>query len=334
MTEDFEAQIKSLTREVKLLNKKLARSEANRTQAEKMKDETDVLYENVLKQLAEQKRMVEEAQSQLSDAFEVITSSINYASRIQRSVLPDRSLLETKLDDHFVIWHPRDRVGGDMYWIDVWGDGLLIMLGDCTGHGVPGAFMTLISAGAFERAKLNVAVGDLAGLIRRMHRLVQTTLRQNTVGGESDDGMELGVCYMPRDKGSLRFAGARFELFVVKDGVVDTLKGTNRGIGYCGIPPSQEYDVFEVPIDGSAQFYMTTDGLIDQVGGDRRRSFGKRRFRALLESICDLPMAAQRERIERALLDHQGGEPRRDDVSLIGFKASATNHTVHLGGGI
>lgn len=255
----------------------------------------------------------------LEDAYGVIRSSIQYASRIQRSLLPNEDSFLTLFGDHFILWEPRDLVGGDIYWSRTWGDGVLFILADCTGHGVPGAFMTLIATGALDRAQEEVRPGDVAGLIQRMHQLTQLILGQHEGDGESDDGLELGAVYMLPGKDSLTFAGARFELFVVKDGTVAEFKGARKGIGYRGIPFTQVYEETDIPVRRGAAFYLTTDGLTDQVGGEKRRMFGKKRFKELLLQVSCLPMQTQKERISQALAQYQGDETRRDDVSVVGF---------------
>ncbi|MGB0697145.1 MAG: SpoIIE family protein phosphatase [Rhodospirillaceae bacterium] len=258
----------------------------------------------------------------LEDAFSVISSSIDYASRIQRAILPDDTIFQAMFAEHFIIWQPRDRVGGDMYWIRAWGDGVLLIVADCTGHGVPGAFMTLIATGALDRAQDDVSPGKPGALVQRMHQLVQLTLGQHTDQGESDDGLELGAVYVDSDTTHLIFTGARFDLFHFDGDAAQVIKGTKQGIGYRRVPFGQTYDETMVTIAPDSRYYMTSDGLIDQVGGARKRSFGKKRFKQLLSEIKDLPMSEQKERIEEALSTYQGSEKRRDDVSMVGFKAS------------
>lgn len=260
------------------------------------------------------------AEQNLADAYDIISSSIDYASRIQRSILPDDDEIAALTDDYFIIWEPRDVVGGDIYWAGLWGDGFLIVLGDCTGHGVPGAFMTLICMGAMERALSEVETGDVGALLSRVHQLVQLTLGQHLDDGESDDGIEMGACYFVSDATEMAFAGARFELVISENEEIAIVKGTKAGAGYRGIPYEQTYEQFSISLKPGQNFYMTTDGLIDQVGGERRRAFGKRRFGALLATQSAEPFAAQKEAILQALKSHQGDENRRDDVSVIGFR--------------
>lgn len=264
------------------------------------------------------------AQARLFDAHEQIQASINYASHIQRSLLPldgpDTSVLPFK--EHFLVWEPRDLVGGDMLWTRPWGEGTLLILADCTGHGVPGAFMTLIATGALDRARLEVPPGDLAALVQRVHQLVKLTLRAHRNGSLSDDGLELGACYVRFDAPipQLSFSGARFSLFTVQGETVHEIKGSRRALGYRSIPFEQAYPAETVPVEPDMTFYLTTDGIIDQVGGPKRRAFGRRRFIALLSQLAGVPVHAQGAHIMAALLTHQQSERRRDDVSVIGFR--------------
>ena len=263
---------------------------------------------------------IKERTSELSSAYGIISESINYASNIQRSILPNEGVFEDFTTDSFVIWEPRDRVGGDIYWCRPWGLGYLIICADCTGHGVPGAFMTLIATAALDRAQEAVVPGRAGQLISRMHQLVQMALKQHKEEGSSDDGLELGICYLDIEQSQMTFAGARFSLFTSgKDGIVET-KGDKSGIGYRRFALNQQFTDHQIEINPDAQYYMSTDGILDQVGGEKRRMFGKKRFSELLLSIQDKPMDQQKSAIQQALLDYQGDETRRDDVSLIGFK--------------
>lgn len=262
----------------------------------------------------------EAARKELQAVLNEMSASINYASHIQRSVLPDDTLFKTIFQDHFVMWEPRDVVGGDIYWCRLWGDGLLVILGDCTGHGVPGAFMTLIASGALDNAIADIPHGQVGALIQRMHQLVQTTLGQHGDNSESDDGLELAACFISSDLNEMIFVGARFELFIVEDGAVSSVKGTKSGIGYKGISLNQEFEENRIVNLPNKTFYISSDGLIDQVGEATKRSYGKKRFKELLLNSQHLSMAEQNNIIHQVLIEHQGNQARRDDVSVIGFK--------------
>jgi len=279
---------------------------------------TIIVYWN--RRLGNEVRERKIAQADLSDALKIVNDSINYASRIQRSVLPDETLFSALFKDHFILWDPRDVVGGDIYWANMWGNGVVIVLGDCTGHGVPGAFMTLITTGAMERALIETKEGKVGEFLQQIHQMVQVTLGQHGRDGESDDGMELGVCYFEPKGKSMHFASARFDLFIVEDGEVKIIKSTKSGVGYRGIPFDQTFEKHQIDLTENQSIYMTSDGLIDQVGGERARTYGKKRFKDLLLSVQDMPMSEQKEAIYQALVDYQGDQRRRDDVAVVGFR--------------
>ena len=182
--------------------------------------------------------------------------------------------------------------------------------------------MTLIATGALDRAQEEVPPGEVGMLLQRMHQLMQLTLGQHLDEGSSDDGMELGACYLNEDLTKITFAGARFSLFTFDGSEVNEIKGDKNGIGYRGIPFVQEYTNNLVNLMPSNSYYMMTDGLIDQVGGEKRRMFGKKRFKELIATFQDRPIFEQKFEIIEALEEFQGDEIRRDDVSMIAFKVS------------
>ena len=260
-----------------------------------------------------------QAEIERDHAFSVITSSIDYASRIQRAILPPVDLLKEATREFVIIWEPRDVVGGDIYWCHKWGKGMVIILTDCTGHGVPGAFMTLISSGALESAIFELPEGDPAGLISKMHQLIQIMLGQDRRESEADDGLELGACYIPPDKKKVIFSGAGFPLFISENSKIKMTKGDRKGIGYRKIPLDTTWTNTVITVEQGMRFYMSTDGFFDQIGGPKRRGFGKKRFIKLLDSIQALPFTEQGDAIYQHLVEYQGKEKRRDDISMIGF---------------
>ncbi|MEO5376700.1 MAG: transporter substrate-binding domain-containing protein [Magnetococcus sp. DMHC-6] len=260
------------------------------------------------------------AEAQLQEALQMISESIHYASRIQRSILTKTQILSAVLPEHFVLWEPRDLVGGDMYWYRPWFTGVLLLLADCTGHGVPGAFITLIANGALDQALLETPPGDTATLLQRMHQLIQMALGQDREVGASDDGLELGMCYLDADQRTLTFSGARFSLFVIAEGEAREIKGDKSGIGYRAFSRDIQFTIQEIELRSDWNYYLTTDGLIDQIGGESKRGFGKRRFMQLLLSLQPFPIAEHGEYIKQALITYKGEENRRDDVSVFGFK--------------
>lgn len=266
-----------------------------------------------------------QAEEEITRAHGLITESIDYASNIQRSALPDDGALRTALGNHFVIWEPCEQVGGDIYWHRPWGGGDLVILADCTGHGVPGAFMTLIAGGALDRALIDTPAGDCAALIQRMHQIIQHVLGQDREEGYADDGLELGVCFLPENRNKVRFAGANISLYIQEEGEVQELRGDRKEIGYRRLPFDAEFANHVIEAERRMSLFMTTDGLPTQVGEETRLPFSKRGFKRLLESLGDVPMSDKADGIMTALRSHMGARPQRDDISLIGFEIDAKN---------
>ena len=271
---------------------------------------------------------LEAVATQLQEAYNIISDSIHYASRIQRSTLPAPDQIKKAVSEYFILWEPRDVVGGDIYWCKPWGKGHVLILTDCTGHGVPGAFMSLIGNGALEQALSEVQEGDLSALLQKLHQMVQTGLNQDHHEAQelpkklsqSNDGFECGACYIPEERQTMQFAGAGFPFFIVNGDEVTTIKGDRKSIGYRKVPRDITFTCHTITLAPDNTYYMTSDGLLDQVGGEKRRCFGKKRFQKLLLSIKEIPLSEQTLTISSALKEYQGNEKRRDDVSVVGFR--------------
>ena len=262
---------------------------------------------------------VKESEQRAAAANQLILQSLRYASRIQTAVLPARRELEAVAADHFLIWEPRDIVGGDFFWFQPISDGYAVMLGDCTGHGVPGAFMTLIAWGLLDRMLRTASSDKPSQVLNGLHRGVQSLLGQNEGDGETDDGLEAGICFINPEKQQMTFAGARFSLWRANGKGVTEIKGDRKGLGYRRYPQETSFTDFTFSFDDRDTFYLTTDGLIDQIGGPRGRSFGKRRFLDLLKKNRGAPMGEQAESLRSALAKYQGQQIRRDDLTVLGF---------------
>jgi len=261
-----------------------------------------------------------EAERTLDDAMQLVTESIQYASRIQRSVLPEPGVLEDIFADHLVIWLPKDVVGGDIYLHRQCRGGNLLILIDCTGHGVPGAIMAMVATGAFDQALIEIPDGDPAALLARTNQLVKIVLGQEGADGESDDGFECGICRIDDAAREITFAGARFELWRLDDKDFTETKGDRTGIGYRRTEMTRDFTNHVLQDIQDSAFYMCSDGLVDQVGGAKRRAFGKRRVKNIIRDYSRMKMALQATHILRAFEEYQHNEERRDDVSLIGFR--------------
>jgi len=251
-----------------------------------------------------------------------IMHSIDYASVIQRSLLrPSNLALSDTLDDAHLEWQPRDVVGGDFYHFARYDDGWFAAIADCTGHGVPGAFMTLISSSTLSQALQQLGPRDPARLIAEVNRGVKSMLGQVEGHGhtESNDGMDAAFLWFDHASRQLRFAGARLALFQLDPGqpAVQTVDGERMGVGYTDTPLDYQWTNKIIAVPEGSLLFLTTDGLIDQIGGAKDIAYGKRRMR-------DVLLARRTEcarHVSQAMLDDyqawQGGQPRRDDLTFF-----------------
>ena len=262
---------------------------------------------------------LKESEQRAAAANQLILQSLRYARRIQAAILPQVRDLAAVSADHFLIWEPRDIVGGDFFWFQPIRDGHAVIVGDCTGHGVPGAFMTLVAWGMMDRMLQLAPSDNPSQVLVGLHRGVQSLLGQDQKTGDTDDGLEAGVCFINPDRMKMTFAGARFSLWRSNENGVTEIKGDRRGVGYRRYPKETSYTDITLPYGVGDQFYMTTDGLIDQIGGPRGRSFGKSRFQQLLRKYQGHPMQIQAEAVRNELARYQGHQIRRDDLTILGF---------------
>ncbi len=269
---------------------------------------------------------VEERTAELAEAYTQISSSIEYASNIQKGLLPTDDVMQDFLGEHFVVWHPKDIVGGDFYWLREWGNGRLLAVGDCTGHGVPGAFMTLIATATLNRSLRETQPGQLDELMSCMNVRIKNVLGGGDDVSGADDGLELGFVYLPHENGEVYFCGAGLSLFAKHDQEISEHKGYRHGVGYRTISPEQTYNVIRLKRQDLDGFYLASDGIFDQTGGDRGHGFGKRRFREAILGADGKTYPEQKEVLLASIQDYQGDHPRRDDITIVGFKSGDTAH--------
>lgn len=249
-----------------------------------------------------------------------IMESIQYSRLIQTSLLPDPRRVRDILPASFFIWEPRDIVGGDMYYCDSFESGVIVALIDCTGHGVPGAFMTMLAISGLQRIVGEEGITEPAMILKRMNHILKTSLQQNSRESKSDDGLDAAVCYYDYKTKELLFAASRMSLYVLEKGVMDIVKGDSHSIGYVSSDPFYEFTTHRIlQADQGKLYYMTTDGFIDQLGGPRNRRFNSKRFRQLILDNYARDFADQKRIFANALTQYRGDNIRTDDVTLAGF---------------
>lgn len=267
---------------------------------------------------------LERAHGRLAEANGLVMESLNYARRIQQAVLPGPGALSTTGLEVAVLWEPLHVVGGDYYWLEEI-DGLgLVVVADCTGHGVPGAFLTLIVATALDRILHDQGLRRPDEILAALDGVVRARLRQEAGSPDgSDDGLDCGICVVDRASGTLDFAGAGLALTMLADGEITRIKGRRHGLGYRRTGREEPFARVGLPLRDGQAFFLMTDGISDQMGGGSRRLLGHRGIAEILRRHGGLPLADQVAALEAALAAHRGPEPRRDDMALVAFRPIA-----------
>lgn len=279
----------------------------------------EILDERVKEKTAELQKSLDE----LERTNMIVMDSINYASKIQHSFLPDEQKMQKIMDEHFVIWNQRDVVGGDFYWMEEVEEGHIIALIDCTGHGVPGALMTMIAIPTLERIVKEHGLREPALIMEALNKTLKQMLKKsdNELG---DDGLDAGICYVDNSNRKLYFSGAGIPLFYTHNEGVELIRGEKKGIGYADTDYNHTFKEHTIQLASDMTFYMATDGITEQVGGEKRRMmFGKKRLKKLIEEIHQDSTNRQKHIILETLNRYRGKEPQKDDMTCISFKIAA-----------
>jgi len=249
-----------------------------------------------------------------------ITDSINYAKRIQSSILPDLYKLKESFRDAFIMFRPRDIVSGDFYWFDKLDeDKFILVCADSTGHGVPGAFMSMIGSTLLQDIVTRKRISRPSEILSMLDRQIFSTLNQNIEMGVSNDGMDMVVCEFNVKTRHLRFASAMRPVILVLDNDSYYIKGNRSSIG--GESKSEKfYDDQEYYLKENDKIYLFSDGLSDQFGGSDGRKMKIARLRRIIEQVSDLPMEEQKEAISKFYDEWKGSFDQVDDIMLIGVK--------------
>lgn len=255
-----------------------------------------------------------------------IMQSIEYARVIQEAMLDQsqRSLAQ-QLRDCCLCWQPRDCVGGDFYAFHPFEHGWLLLMADCTGHGVPGAFMTVILSSALEKALTQCEPDRPERLLQHINRYIKQTLGQLDPSQQtslSNDGCDALALFVDTREDRLIWAGARisgFLLSTVSEQAI-LLSCDRMGVGYTDTPVDYQWARHELPLKPGDLFLTFTDGLTDQIGGERHIMFGRKRIQAELERYRTRPMSELAEGLQQAYLTWQGQQLRRDDMTFLGFR--------------
>lgn len=262
---------------------------------------------------------IQAQKDQLEEKNKNILDSIRYAKRIQEAVIPSDSQLTKVFPHNFVLFRPRDIVSGDFYWMMEKGGKSILAAADCTGHGVPGAFMSIMGISFLNEIANKKEVQTAAEALNQLRNSVITSLNQEGSETEAKDGMDISLCVFDLHHKKLQFAGAYNPLYFIRDGVIDTIKADRMPIGI----HERDKDDFtnnELEIQKGDMYYIMSDGYIDQFGGIDGKKFMAKQLKELLLKIHELPMAEQSKILEQEFIKWRGEIEQIDDVLIIGIR--------------
>jgi serine phosphatase RsbU (regulator of sigma subunit) len=299
------------------------------------------------KEIAQKNDLIEEKNKDLQIAFgkidkqnRDITSSLNYAQRIQHAMLPSEENLRKVIPDSFILLKPRDIVSGDFYWFtgfasakihkerkrenflklhNVCADesGFLISAVDCTGHGVPGAFMSMIGFNLLENITRNGKVMPNE-MLNDLHDSIRYLLKQQS--SDNQDGMDMALCNIKENGRKVLFSGAKNPLIFISDGEINHLKGDPVPIGGIQIEGRREFTLHTIDVEKPTAFYIYSDGYPDQFGGIDGRKYSTQKFKELLLEIYKKPMEEQKFILDRKITEWMGSRRQIDDILVVGFR--------------
>jgi serine phosphatase RsbU (regulator of sigma subunit) len=263
--------------------------------------------------------LVDKQRAELEIKDRDLTDSLIYAQRIQEALLPSQAYFSRHFNDSFILFKPKDIVSGDFYWIGEKGEKIFVVAADCTGHGVPGALMSVIGHEVIEKTINDIGIENPSEILGVLNRALEKTFsREKNIGTIIRDGMDVGICVIEMKSRKMQFAGAFFPLYLIRKNSLTEIRGDKIIIGMNpeGIP----YNNHDIDLLEDDVFYLFSDGYVDQFGGDENKKFMYRRFRYLLLNIHSYPFNDQKAVLDENIKNWMGRNQQVDDMLVIGFK--------------
>jgi serine phosphatase RsbU (regulator of sigma subunit) len=248
-----------------------------------------------------------------------ILASINYARRIQNAILPSENFISQNLTDHFILYKPKDIVAGDFYWMEIVDEVVFIAAADCTGHGVPGAMVSVVCSNALNRAVKEFALRDPGLILDKTRELVIETFGNSS--DEIQDGMDISLLVIDRINSVVKWSGGNNPLLYCAGNEIHEVLPDKQPVG--NFINSQPFKTNLIPLEGECIFYLFTDGYADQFGGEKGKKFTYRRFKEQLTQISGKPLCEQRIILQNVFSEWKQNIDQLDDVTVIGISFNA-----------
>lgn len=262
---------------------------------------------------------IKEEHSSLQEVNSEFSASLRYAQNIQQAILPTAEVINALFKDNFVIFRPKESIGGDFYYVKEVGNEIIFMCGDCTGHGVPGAMMSMISSNIIhniiDTKKIIVPNLILNAMVREFRKAFRNEFSNITI----QDGLEVAICTYYKKEKKLQYSGAGRPIIVANQDGIKTIKSSSSGISG-NVSENYEFELNEFDIEEGDQLYLYSDGIVDQFGGPHNKKFMTKRLVQLLSSNLYLPMTEQKEIIDNSIVSWKEGQEQIDDILIMGLK--------------
>jgi serine phosphatase RsbU (regulator of sigma subunit) len=289
-----------------------------------LKEYSEDMEEKVRERTAEvvrQKEEIEKQSEQIAELYEQVKDSILYAKRIQEAILPSREEINESLKESMVLFRPKDIVSGDFYWFSEKTDRVIFAAADCTGHGVPGALMSMIGSSLLNEIVNEKGITQPNEILYALKHGVVKALNKHPSADQTKDGMDMGLCSIPKKGNKIEFAGANNPLWLIRNGEIIDYKADRQPIGIYGDNMNDPYTNHVVEVQPGDSVYMFSDGYADQFGGPNGKKFKYSQFKRLLIKINELPMEEQREILNTRIEEWMGDEEEQiDDILVVGIK--------------
>jgi serine phosphatase RsbU (regulator of sigma subunit) len=293
-------------------------------------DDRRILLEKQSTELKEQNIKIIKASEELKQLYEItnsqkdeIISSILYAERIQSAVLPQEAYITELLNENFILYKPKEIVSGDFYWVKQVKNYIILASADCTGHGVPGAFMSMLGISLLNEIVQRREITQANQILNELRRQIKHSLRQTGKKEDTRDGIDIALCVIDSEKKIMQYSGAHNPLYLISnnngESALKEFKADPMPVGV-HFSSDKSFTNHEIQLEIGDIFYIFSDGFIDQNGGNDNHKFSSEKFKKLLFDIHDQPMYEQKEILEQALKDWMGDYPQRDDILIIGAR--------------
>ena len=256
-----------------------------------------------------QKKHIEEKQKEVTD-------SIVYAKRLQEAILPPLSLIDKHLKNNFVFYLPKDIVAGDFYWMEIKGDNIFIAAADCTGHGVPGAMVSVVCSNALNRSVNEFDINDPAKILDKTRELVIETFSKS--GDDVKDGMDISLCVLNKKTKEIKWAGANNPLWILSKGSIEEIKADKQPVGKH--EKASPFSSHQFILSKEQTLYLFTDGYADQFGGENQKKFKHKHLKEILIQNEKLPLTEQKQLLYNAFCKWKGDLEQVDDICIIGIR--------------